>query len=109
MTELSGTIVVVFMFYVLAMLGIGIWAARVTRSPVEFFLADRSLKAWVTAISSTASSESAWAVLGTAYLDIWSIGCLLPSDCVKILKRIKPSTFQIILKTILMTKVMSCA
>jgi len=85
MTELSGTIAVVFIFYVLAMLGIGVWTARMTRSPLDFFLADRSLKAWVTAISSTASSESAWAVLGTvglAYKEglsaIWFMpGCLL--------------------------------
>ncbi len=85
MTELSGTIAVVFIFYVLTMLGIGVWTARVTRSPLDFFLADRSLKAWVTAISSTASSESAWAVLGTvglAYKEglsaIWFMpGCLL--------------------------------
>ena len=53
--------------------------------PADFFLANRSLKAWVTAISSTASSESAWAVLGTAglaYKDglsaLWFLpGCLL--------------------------------
>ncbi|MBC8288353.1 MAG: sodium/proline symporter [Nitrospinae bacterium] len=85
MTELSGTIAVVFIIYVLAMLGIGVWTARMTRSPLDFFLADRSLKAWVTAISSTASSESAWAVLGTvglAYKEglsaIWFMpGCLL--------------------------------
>ncbi|MBL7019583.1 MAG: sodium/proline symporter [Nitrospinaceae bacterium] len=76
---------VVFIIYVLAMLGIGVWTARMTRSPLDFFLADRSLKAWVTAISSTASSESAWAVLGTvglAYKEglsaIWFMpGCLL--------------------------------
>jgi len=85
MTELSGSIAVVFIIYVLAMLGIGVWTAKVTRSPLDFFLADRSLKAWVTAISSTASSESAWAVLGTvglAYKEglsaIWFLpGCLL--------------------------------
>lgn len=85
MTELSGTIAIVFIIYVLAMLGIGVWTARATHSPLDFFLADRSLKAWVTAISSTASSESAWAVLGTvglAYKDglsaIWFLpGCLL--------------------------------
>lgn len=85
MTELSGTIAIVFTLYVLVMLGIGVWTARMTRSPLDFFLADRSLKAWVTAISSTASSESAWAVLGTvglAYKDglsaIWFLpGCLL--------------------------------
>jgi sodium/proline symporter len=85
MTELSGSIAVVFILYVLAMLGIGVWTSRTTRSPLDFFLADRSLKAWVTAISSTASSESAWAVLGTvglAYKEglsaIWFMpGCLL--------------------------------
>ncbi|MBT5631462.1 MAG: sodium/proline symporter [Nitrospina sp.] len=85
MTELSGTIVIVFTLYVVAMLGIGVWTSRMTRSPLDFFLADRSLKAWVTAISSTASSESAWAVLGTvglAYKEglsaIWFLpGCLL--------------------------------
>lgn len=85
MTELSGTVAIVFTLYVLGMLGIGVWTARMTRSPLDFFLADRSLKAWVTAISSTASSESAWAVLGTvglAYKEglsaIWFMpGCLL--------------------------------
>merc|ERR1711969_27547 len=67
------------------MLGIGVWTSRMTHSPLDFFLANRSLKAWVTAISSTASSESAWAVIGTvglAYKDglsaLWFFpGCLL--------------------------------
>jgi len=85
MTELSGTIGAVFIIYVLIMLAIGWAASRKTHSPLDFFLADRSLKAWVTAISSTASSESAWAVLGTvglAYKDglsaIWFLpGCLM--------------------------------
>ena len=85
MTEFSGTITVVFFIYVLVMLGIGWKTSRKTRSSSDFFLADRSLKAWVTAISSTASSESAWAVLGTvglAYKEglsaIWFLpGCLM--------------------------------
>ena len=85
MTELSGTIGAVFIIYVFIMLAIGWAASRKTHSPLGFFLADRSLKAWVTAISSTASSESAWAVLGTvglAYKDglsaIWFLpGCLM--------------------------------
>ena len=85
MTEFSGTITVVFFIYVLVMLGIGWKTSRQTRSSLDFFLADRSLKAWVTAISSTASSESAWAVLGTvglAYKEglsaIWFLpGCLM--------------------------------
>ena len=85
MTELTAVIGTVFFLYVLLMLGIGYVTSRSTSSPADFFLADRSLKAWVTAISSTASSESAWAVLGTvglAYKDglsaMWFLpGCLL--------------------------------
>ncbi|MCH7622700.1 MAG: sodium/proline symporter [Nitrospinae bacterium] len=85
MTELTAVIGTVFFLYVLLMLGIGYVTSRSTSSPADFFLADRSLKAWVTAISSTASSESAWAVLGTvglAYKDglsaLWFLpGCLL--------------------------------
>jgi len=85
MTELSGIIAVVFIIYFMIMLSIGWLASRQTRSPSDFFLADRSLKAWVTAISSAASSESAWAVLGTVGLSyteglsaIWFLpGCLM--------------------------------
>ncbi len=61
------TIAGVFFVYVLVMLGIGWATSRQTQSPLDFFLADRSLNAWVTAISSTASSESAWSGLGTSF------------------------------------------
>ncbi len=85
MTDLSGIIASVFLIYVVGMLAIGYITSRKTKSPLDFFLGDRSLKAWVTAVSSTASSESAWAVLGTvglAYKEglsaIWFLpGCLL--------------------------------
>jgi len=85
MTELTGVMGAVFTLYILLMVGIGVVTSRATRSPADFFLADRSLKAWVMAISSTASSESAWAVLGTVGLaykeglsSIWFLpGCLL--------------------------------
>lgn len=50
--------------YMALLLAIGWAAARLTRSPEDFFLAGRSLGSWVTAISSTASSESGWVVLG---------------------------------------------
>ena len=81
MTELTGAILIVFAVYVLIMIGIGWATSRVARSPAGFFLADRSLKAWVTAVSSTASSESAWAVLGTvglAYKEGLSAAWFLP-------------------------------
>jgi len=85
MTEFNGATAVVFFCYALIMLGIGWRASRKTHSSEDFFLADRSFKSWVTAIGSTASSESAWAVLGTAgmaYKDGLSVfwflpGCLL--------------------------------
>ncbi|MDH5762380.1 MAG: sodium/proline symporter [Nitrospinota bacterium] len=85
MTELTGTIIVVFILYVILMLGIGWVTSRKATSPSHYFLADRSLKAWVTAVSSTASSESAWAVLGTVGLvykeglaAVWFLpGCLI--------------------------------
>ena len=85
MTELSGAIGFVFIVYGIAMLWTGYIVSQDTNSPADFFLANRSLKAWVTAISSTASSESAWAVIGTvglAYKDglsaLWFFpGCLL--------------------------------
>ena len=85
MVDSSGVIGAVFIVYVGIMLWIGYTVSRSTYSPTDFFLANRSLKAWVTAVSSTASSESAWAVLGTvglAYKDglsaLWFFpGCLL--------------------------------
>jgi sodium/proline symporter len=71
--------------YMAVLLGIGAAAARITRSPVDFFLAGRSLGSWVTAISSTAASESGWVVLGAvgmAYTNgvsaLWfAPGCLM--------------------------------
>ena len=71
--------------YMAILLGIGWAAGRLTRSPEDFFLANRSLGSWVTAISSTASSESGWVVLGAvgmAYTHgvaaLWfAPGCLL--------------------------------
>ncbi|MCH8207759.1 MAG: sodium/proline symporter [Nitrospinae bacterium] len=81
MTELSGAILTVLILYVALMLAIGFAASRRAKSPSQFFLADRNVKEWVTAISSTASSESAWAVLGTvgmAYKEGLSAAWFLP-------------------------------
>lgn len=81
MTELTGVMGVVFFLYLVLMVVIGYLTSRKARTPVDFFLANRSLKAWVTAISSTASSESAWAVLGTvglAYQEGLSAAWFLP-------------------------------
>lgn len=58
------TVFVIVTIYMVILLGIGWVAGRKTKSSEDFFLAGRSLGAWVTAISSTASSESGWVVLG---------------------------------------------
>lgn len=71
--------------YMAVLLVIGWAASRLTRSSEEFFLAGRSLGAWVTAVSSTAASESGWVVLGavgmtytTGVSALWfAPGCLL--------------------------------
>lgn len=81
----DATILTIVVVYMAILLGIGWAAARQTRSTEDFFLAGRSLGSWVTAISSTASSESGWVVLGAvgmAYAQgvsaLWyAPGCLL--------------------------------
>ena len=78
-------IAVIVALYMAVLLAIGTFAARLTTSPEDFFLAGRSLGAWVTAISSTASSESGWVVLGAVGMvyaggvsALWyAPGCLL--------------------------------
>lgn len=45
---------------------IGLWASRRTRNNADFFLGGRGLGAWVAAISASASSSSAWTLLGVS-------------------------------------------
>lgn len=75
----------VFVLYLVLLLVIGAVASRHGRSMEGYFLANRGLGSWVTAISATASSESGWLVVGLvgeAYLwgakAVWTAhGCLL--------------------------------
>lgn len=54
-----------FWFYTLSILFVGIYSARYGRAGSEdFFLADRGIGAWVSALSASASSESGWVTLG---------------------------------------------
>lgn len=55
---------VVFVSYLLLVMVVGAIAARYGRTMEGYFLADRGLGSWVTAISSVASSESGWLVIG---------------------------------------------
>ncbi|NMB74853.1 MAG: sodium/proline symporter [Myxococcales bacterium] len=62
--SLDPTILMVVCLYMGALLYLGWLACRRTRTCEDFYLAGRSLGSWITAISSTASSESGWVVLG---------------------------------------------
>lgn len=78
------TIPLIVLFYILVLLFIGYISSIKTKSKEDFFLAGRNLGSFVTAISSTASSESGWVVLGfvgMAYKEgvsaLWTaVGCL---------------------------------
>ena len=56
---------VAFVIYTLAVIIVGLVAARRHTTSIRgMFLADRSLGAWVAALSASASSESGWVTLG---------------------------------------------
>lgn len=54
------------MFYLVALLAIGIWAQRRTASASDFHLAGRRMGPIVAALSASASSSSAWTLLGVS-------------------------------------------
>ncbi|MBO8191713.1 sodium/proline symporter PutP [Streptomyces oryzae] len=63
MFELSTPIVTVFAVYVVAMIGIGVWAYTRTRTFAAFALGRRRLSALVAALSAGASDMSGWLFL----------------------------------------------
>lgn len=77
-TALLTTLVV----YKVLLLGIGFWASRRTHDDADFYLGGRGLGPWVAALSSAASSSSAWTLLGVsgvAYTQGFSAVWLLPA------------------------------
>jgi sodium/proline symporter len=75
-----------FFAYMILILLVGVVAGRRTSGRMEsFYLGDRRVGAWVTAISASASSESGWLVLGCVAMGyIWgvagywiTVGCVL--------------------------------
>ena len=63
--------------YKIVLIMIGLWANRRTRDTADFFLGGRSLGPWVAAISASASSSSAWSLLGVsgaAY--VWGLSAI---------------------------------
>jgi sodium/proline symporter len=52
--------------YKLVMVGIGLWANQRSNSAEDFFLGGRALGPWVAALSASASSSSAWTLIGVS-------------------------------------------
>lgn len=52
--------------YKLVLISIGLWASRRTRDDSDFYLGGRKLGPWVAALSASASSSSAWTLLGVS-------------------------------------------
>ena len=77
-------ILTTLLVYKLVLVGIGVATSRRTGSAEDFFLGGRGLGPWVAALSASASSSSAWTLLGVsgyAYANglaaLWIIpGCL---------------------------------
>lgn len=70
-------ILITLLGYKLVLIGIGVWASRRTRDDSDFYLGGRKLGPWVAALSASASSSSAWTLLGVsgaAYA--WGISAL---------------------------------
>ncbi|MEM9461699.1 MAG: sodium/proline symporter [Myxococcota bacterium] len=70
-------IAITLVAYKLVLVAIGLLAQRRTRDAADFFLGGRTLGPWVAAISASASSSSAWTLLGVsgaAYA--WGLGAL---------------------------------
>lgn len=73
-----------FIAYLLLILGLGIYTARLTHSLEDFALGGNRLGPWVIAFSERASGESAWLILGlpgaalmAGLLEAWAVvGCV---------------------------------
>jgi sodium/proline symporter len=62
----STSVLVTLVVYNALLIGVGLWARNRNRDVEDFFLAGRGLGAWVAAISASASSSSAWTLLGVS-------------------------------------------
>lgn len=62
----SGGAAIVFVLYLLAMVGVGLWSARRQKSHEDYFLGGRGLSPLVTALSAVGSGRSAWLMIGAA-------------------------------------------
>jgi sodium/proline symporter len=60
----GGAVVAVLVVYLVAMLAIGIWAERRSKTKEDFILGGRTLGPWLAGLSYAASTSSAWVMLG---------------------------------------------
>jgi len=59
-------LIATMLVYLVALLAIGAWAQRRTTDTSDFHLAGRKMGPWVAALSASASSSSAWTLLGVS-------------------------------------------
>ena len=74
------TVLATLVVYQLVLLGLGAWAQRRTHSSDDFLLGGRRLGPGVAALSASASSSSAWSLLGVsgaAYA--WGLPAIWPT------------------------------
>jgi sodium/proline symporter len=64
--ENTGAVLVTLVVYNVTLIGVGLWAKGRNRDVADYFLAGRGLGPWVAAISASASSSSAWTLLGVS-------------------------------------------
>lgn len=62
----TASVLITLVVYNALLIGVGLWARNRNRDVQDFFLAGRGLGAWVAAISASASSSSAWTLLGVS-------------------------------------------
>ena len=59
-------VLITIIFYNLLLVAIGLWAKKRTSNQDDFYLGGRSLGPFVAALSASASSSSAWSLLGVS-------------------------------------------
>ena len=65
---MSGTsvVLVTLVLYNALLVGVGLWAHKRNRSVEDFYLGGRRMGPWIAAVSASASSSSAWTLLGVS-------------------------------------------
>ncbi len=60
----SAPVLIVFIAYLVVLLGLGVWGRRVSGTVEGYYLAEKQLPSWVIAFSANATGESGWLLLG---------------------------------------------